>query len=209
MKVKISNGNIKMGYIKSVSLPPVVTCAEGCTCAKDCYGIKMCKRYPSVKKSYENNLAIYLEDSDEYFLQIQSEAFTQRFFRWHVCGDIVDEYYFTQMVRTAHELSDTIFLAFTKKYDIVNEYVNKYGDFAIPNNLVIIFSAWKGMKLINPHNFPVAFVCRHWKKITDKLRKIFKRQHVHLCGGDCTECCKQGVGCFYAKKGGRIALPKH
>lgn len=33
-KISISPGNQKMGYIPSVSLPPIITCANGCKCAK-------------------------------------------------------------------------------------------------------------------------------------------------------------------------------
>lgn len=207
MKVTISNGNMKMGYIKSVSLPPVVTCADGCTCAKDCYAVKMCKRYPSVKKSYANNLAVYLRDTSDYFEQIRQVAITQRFFRWHVAGDIPTREYFREMVYMAYCLEDTIFLAFTKQYDIVNEYIDKCGE--LPNNLVVIFSAWKGMPLNNPHNLPVSIVCQSRKRLTDGHLKAFEDVNTFVCGGNCIDCISQGVGCWYLGKGDIVALPKH
>ena len=205
--VTISNGNSKMGYIKSVSLPPIVTCADGCTCAKDCYANKMCKRYPSVKKSYDKNLAFYLNNPNEYFTQIREQAFTQRYFRWHVSGDIVDYRYFMEVVWMAYNLADTEFLIFTKRYDIVNEFLHYDG--TLPPNLHVIFSVWEGMKLDNPHNLPIAFVCKPRKKLTEKHMEAFEDAHTFVCGGNCTECCMDGVGCFYASYGDKIALPKH
>lgn len=50
-KISISNGNSKMGLIKSVSLPPVVTCAKGCPCANDCYAVKLQRIYKTVKSA--------------------------------------------------------------------------------------------------------------------------------------------------------------
>lgn len=40
MEIKISNGNIKMGKIPSVSLPSIVTCRQDCICSKKCYAHK-------------------------------------------------------------------------------------------------------------------------------------------------------------------------
>ena len=64
--VCISNSNIKLGMIPSVSLPPIVTCSPNACkfCGKKCYARKMCKLRPSVKESYENNLDILLNDKE-------------------------------------------------------------------------------------------------------------------------------------------------
>ncbi len=198
MKVSISKGNSKMGAIPSVSLPPITTCAAGCTCAKKCYAAKLCRIYPSVKKSYENNLAAYLKNPESYFGQIKKAAAVQRFFRWHVSGDIVSPLYLAGVVGIAAELPKTEFLIFTKQYEIVNDYINFAGD--IPQNLKIIFSAWPGMDMPNPHKLPVAQVIFKGQEPADSWK---------VCGGNCTECACRGVGCWELKNGETIAFYEH
>lgn len=196
-KVSISKGNIKMGGIPSVSLPPVVTCAQGCTCAKKCYAAKLCKLRPNVRESYNRNLATLKNDIDNYFIQVKAAAMVTKYFRFHVSGDIPDMNYLDRMVKLAQELPGTTFLAFTKQYNFINNYL-QYA--SIPSNLKIIFSAWPGMPMENPHNMPVANV-------------IFKGQepadHWKICGGNCTECACRGVGCWELKKGEHIAFYEH
>lgn len=198
MKVSISKGNSKMGAIPSVSLPPITTCAAGCTCAKKCYAAKLCRIYPSVRKAYENNLAIYLSNPDEYFRQVKAAAAMSRYFRWHVSGDIIDGAYFAEMVRMAQELPGTEFLAFTKQYDIVNAYIDENGP--LPSNLHVIFSAWPGMEMNNPHNLPVAQVIFKGQEPADSWK---------VCGGNCTECACRGVGCWELKNGEIISFYEH
>ena len=196
-KLTISKGNKKMGEIKSVSLPPIKTCANNCTCAKKCYAAKLCRIYKNVKQSYENNFMYYMDSPTKYFEGIKKAAVTQRFFRWHVSGDIINELYLYDMVRIANELPGTEFLCFTKKYELVNTFAN-YED--IPKNLHIIFSEWEGMEMYNPHNFPVAHV-------------IFKGgeplENWEICKGNCLECALGGFGCWNLKKGEHVAFYEH
>lgn len=197
-KLSISPGNSKMGAIPSVSLPPIITCPKDCPCAKKCYAAKLCRIYPSVKKAYQRNLGILLNNESDYWYQIMKTAATVKYFRYHVSGDIFNSDYFNMMITTARMLPDTMFLAFTKKYDIVNNYINIFG--AIPKNLKIIFSEWEGMTVPNPHNLPTACV-------------IFKGQEPapdwKICGGNCAECACRGVGCWELKQGETIAFYEH
>ena len=49
------------------------------------------------------------------------------------------------------------FMAFTKKYFLVNQWIDNNGN--LPDNLNIIFSAWdKDWEVLNPHHLPVAYV---------------------------------------------------
>ena len=197
LKLTISKGNKKMGSIKSVSLPPIKTCADGCTCAYKCYAAKLCRIYKNVKTSYENNLEYYLHSSIKYFNDIRAVARKEKYFRWHVSGDIVNELYLYNMVGIANDLQHTQFLVFTKKYDLVNRFLNYE---SIPNNLHVIFSEWDGMELKNPHNLPIAHV-------------IFKGEKPHhdwdICGGNCLECATENKGCWNLKKGEHIAFYEH
>jgi hypothetical protein len=121
-----------------------------------------------------------------------------RFFRFHVSGDIPDALYFYDMVLTAKMHEKTEILAFTKQYEIVNDYISTHG--ALPQNLHIIFSAWPGLPMDNPHGLPEAHVifrgetpCDDWK----------------ICGGNCAECACRGVVCWELKRGEKIAFNQH
>lgn len=187
-----------MGAIPSVSLPPVKTCAPGCTCAGKCYAAKMCRIYPSVRQSYENNLMAYYDDPARYFAAVERAAATQRFFRWHVSGDIIDGLYLFTMCQIAERLPDTTFLAFTKRYDLVNDYIA--GGHVVPENLKLIFSEWPGMAMENPHGLPVAHVIFKGTEPADAWK---------ICGGNCTECACRGVGCWELQPGEHIAFYEH
>lgn len=197
--VSISQGNSKMGAIPSVSLPPIITCPSGVPCARKCYAAKLCRLRPNVRAAYQNNLDILNSDPASYWLQVKAAASMTRYFRFHVAGDIPNAEYFYNMVGLAWELPGTQFLAFTKQYEIVNDFLNNGGRY--PANLHIIFSQWgDGWNVPNPYELPTSAV-------------IFKgtepRDEWKICGGNCTECACRGVGCWELKNGETIAFYEH
>lgn len=196
-KISISPGNQKMGYIPSVSLPPVVTCANNCTCAQKCYAARMCRIRKSVREAYQRNLDILSRDPATYWLQVKAAAMVAKYFRFHVSGDILNADYFRNMCQLASDLPGTTFLAFTKKYDLVNKYLNSQ---ELPENLKIIFSAWPGMPMENPHNLPIANVIFKGQTPADNWK---------ICGGNCAECACHGVGCWELRPGEQIAFYEH
>jgi len=197
-QVSISKGNSKMGNIPSVSLTPVVTCTNCESCKKDCYAKKMCRIYPTVAKSYNNNLEILRTDRNAYFAQVTAYAMTSAYFRWHVAGDIVDTDYLDRMCKTARIAKNCRFLAFTKNWDVVNDYFDTHKK---PRNLQIVFSLpFDGQKVNNYHNFPTAEVIKKGDE---------PKPHHKVCGGNCTECCCKGIGCWELKKGETIAFYQH
>ena len=155
VKVSISDGNSKMGRIPSVSLPPVITCAENCRCAKKCYAKRLCNLYPNVREAYARNLEIYSKLPDEYFAQIDQVITMSRYFRFHVGGDIPDPAYLEKMMRLAEKHPHCEILAFTKQYEMCNDWLDHNRK---PENMHLIFSAWPGMEMNNPHDLPVAQV---------------------------------------------------
>ena len=196
--VSISKGNTKMGSIPSVSLPPIITCKNCSSCSKDCYAAKLCRIYKSVKAAYDRNYEILKADRNAYFTQVKAAAMVNRYFRFHVSGDIIDQDYLDRMVKVARECKGTTFLAFTKNYEDVNAYFAKHKQ---PKNLKLIFSLpFDGAIIDNPHNLPTAAVIFKGKE-PDASWKI--------CGGNCTECACRGVGCWELKKGETIAFYKH
>lgn len=195
--ISISKTNSKLGTIYSINLPPVVTCRADAPCVKECYARKGNFVFRNVKQSHQNNLDEYKNNPRMYFTQVISNTFNLRFFRWHASGDIVDAPYFAGMVDVANACKDTAYLCFTKKYEIVNEYINKNG--ALPENLRVIFSAWGDWLPDNPYNIPVAYVFDKNKDNSNIPEDAFP------CGGKCYEC----LACWRLRNGQSVYFKKH
>ena len=195
IKVNISPGNTKMGHIPSVSLPPVVTCRAGCPCASKCYAVRMTRLRKTVAASYDRNLNAWRQNPEGFETQIVAAAITTRYFRWHVAGDMPDSTYFQMMCRVARRCPGTDFLAFTKRWDIVNPLASE-----IPDNLQVVYSAWGDFLPDNPHHLPVAHVI---------FRGTEPDPSWKICGGNCTTCICQGIGCWELHRGEHIAFYEH
>lgn len=197
-KVSISQGNVKTGSIPSVSLLPGITCPKRCkeTCGVACYAWKIALLRSNVMKSYAKNTAIATLFPDLYFKQVMYAAIGSRWFRFHVSGDIPNKKYFDKMIETVKACPETTFLCFTKRYEIVNNWIGKNGE--LPVNLKLLFSGWTGTETINPYNLPETTV------YTDEPSENWL-----LCGGNCFECSCRGCGCWKAEKGETIAFKLH
>lgn len=197
-KVSISKGNSKMGAIPSVSLPAITTCNPDAPCFKLCYAAKIARLRKTVQTAYDRNFEIWANDPATYWEQVRNAAAMTRFFRYHVSGDIPNMIYFMDMIITAKQYPHTTFLAFTKQYHIVNQFLNEGG--VIPENLQIIFSNWGEWKCENPHNLPTCEVI---------LKGNEPALEWKICGGNCTECACRGIGCWELKNGETIAIYQH
>jgi hypothetical protein len=158
----------------------------------------MSRRRSTVSNAYARNLDILTRDPFAYWAQVQAAATMTRFFRYHVSGDIPSIDYFEHMVTLARSVPGTTFLAFTKQYPIINEYLNAGG--AIPENLIVIFSNWGAWKCENPHGLPECEII---------LKGNEPAPNWKICGGNCTECACRGIGCWELKKGDTIAIYEH
>lgn len=199
-KVSISSGNSKLGGIASVSLSPIDTCREGCPCWKKCYAEKLCKIRPSMRKAYNNNLDILRNEPELYWRDVEAAIMTSRFFRFHVGGDIPDTEYLLKMCEVANRNKHCEILCFTKRYEMVNDAVT--GGVRIPKNLHVVFSAWPGLTMENPYNFPEAHI---------RLRngKTDARSDAYECGGNCTNCVQTDSGCWNLKSGEQVVFNEH
>lgn len=197
-QITISRGNAKMGAIPSVSLPACTTCNPSAPCFAKCYARRMTARRPNVGTAYEKNLMIWENDPNAYFIQIQAAGYINKFFRYHVSGDVPNKLYLLHMIVTARKCPDCTFLAFTKQYTIINEYLNGGGE--IPQNLKIIFSNWGAWKCENPYKLPQCEIIFKGEKPADDWK---------ICGGNCTDCACRGVGCWELKNGETIAIYEH
>ena len=199
MTVKISTGNSKLGKIPSISLPTSATCRNDCECCTKCYAKRLERLRPAVREAYQHNLQVLRCLPDTYWREVEASIMMSRFFRFHVAGDIPDFEYLVRMVNIARRNQHCQILCFTKKYDIVNRYLDEYG---FPDNLHIILSAWRGLQMDNPHHLPEAHV--RYKDGTTTASDSAKE-----CGGNCTECAITEGGCWILGHGDQVVFNEH
>lgn len=199
---KVSKGNIKLGGITNINTLPCYKTCGNVPCAKYCYAKHGNYLYEKVKKRLTENMNAYFENPKECEKQILSQLPLYGVVRWHSSGEIINMDYLKMMVRIARKLPNTKFLAFTKKYDIINEYITtckKNHKKAFPDNLTIVFSQWwEDYGLVNPYNLPMSYVYN--KAINNKVpTPTFE------CSGHCENCLK----CWNMKKGEKVVFKKH
>lgn len=199
MYVSISKGNEKLGDIPSISLPSVLTC-RACECNKKCYARRIELRRPNVKNAYQNNLTVLNSDPETYWREVEATIMLSRFFRFHVSGDIPDMEYLRKMVAVSERNKYCQVLCFTKKYELVNSFIDDGG--VLPENLHLVFSAWRGLKMPNPHGLPEAHVRYRDGTTTAGTGAI-------ECGGNCTECACTSGGCWSLKSGEQVVFNEH
>lgn len=204
MKITISTTNSKLGgFIPSINLPAGLTCRATAPCQKGCYAKKGNWLYKNVKQSLLNNLEAFNESADEYFDYIinylNNGDISYKFFRWHSSGDIVNLEYLKGIVRVAKECPQTKFLCFTKKFNLVNMYLEFNPN--LPENLHIVFSAWdKNFKVNNPFNLPVTYI-----NFKDSSKNAEIPEFAIPCIGKCSEC----KACWSLVKGQSVVFNQH
>lgn len=197
--VKISKGNSKLGAIPSVSLPSVKTCRQ-CACREKCYAQKLERIRSSVRSAYQHNLEVLVNEPTTYWREVEASVMMSRFFRFHVSGDIPTAEYLENMVAIAGRNSHCEILCFTKRYEMVNEFIQQNGE--LPSNLHMIFSGWVGLEMVNPFSLPEAHVRYRDGSTT-------AREDAVECGGNCTECALTEGGCWNLQKGQQVIFNEH
>lgn len=157
--------NSKLGKnVASISFPIWNTCRHDCECfrEKKCYGCNGCYNFTDNQIRYAENLAYFnSHDVDTIVNNIKTKLYnkvdTLRFFG---IGDFTPKILevFVELARTCEWL--TVY-CYTKKYDMVNSYVDKMGLDYIPGNATIIFSHWLNsdgtyLEMNNKYSFPTS-----------------------------------------------------
>lgn len=200
--VHISRGVTKLGAdIPSVSLPPVCTCRPDAPCAKKCYARKGRWCFSHNRALLRQNIDVWNEDPVSFQRDILIASFHSRFFRWHSSGDIPDMRYLEMMVDTAKRLPDTKFLCFTKKFEMVNEYLSIHK--AFPQNLRMVFSAWGSFIPENPYNLPMAYVRFRGSNQSNIPADALQ------CKNYCGDCVMSGCSCWDLKPGESVVFNEH
>lgn len=200
--VKISTAVSKLGTtIPAINLPPIVTCRPDAPCKHGCYALRGHFIYPAVKNRLAENLAAYYENPQLFFDMIIEGTKLAKYCRWHSSGDIVDYDYLAGMCKVARANKDVKYLCFTKKYEIVNQYVSD--KHRIPSNLKIVFSCWKDFVPENPYNFPMTWV-KFKKKEESEFNCLIPDKAIP-CSGKCSTC----QACWHLNKGQAVVFKKH
>ena len=199
LHVSISNGNQKMGDIKSVSLPAGLTCRMA-PCQGRCYARRLGEIRPNVREAYRRNYQILLEYPDQYWREVEAAIMLSRFFRFHVSGDIPNPKYLKSMMAVTARHPHCQVLCFTKRYEIVNGYLDSGGQF--PGNLHLLFSAWAGLQMVNPYSLPEAHV-RYRDGTTTAAHGALE------CSGNCSECATTDSGCWTLGRGEQVIFNEH
>ena len=199
---KLNGTAIGIAPIPSVNLPPIITCRENAPCKDTCYACKGLFRMKNNQKLLWDNWEFYDNHWEEYFQKIAEACTTSKLFRWHSTGDIPSSFYFWNMVKLAKDIPDTKFLCFTKQYETVNSYIKVCGE--LPENLIVVFSAWGNFPVPNPYNLPVAYVRLKSGEGADKIPTNARK-----CTGYCAECILGSGNCWNMKHGDSVVFDEH
>lgn len=199
--VHISYHVSKLGVdIPSVSLPVGGTCRPDAPCFKKCYARRGRFCFQRNKVHLQNNLEMWLVNPEQYEYEVGIAAFFHGYFRWHSAGDIPNAAYLTMMVRVAKDKPNTRFLAFTKKYELVDEWLDANGMF--PANLTIVLSAWGSLLPENPHNLPIAYI--RFRKENGNVPSRARE-----CPSYCGNCVATGMSCWDLLPGEAVVFNEH
>ena len=196
----ITTVNTKLGgSIAQLNMPYGASCRKDAPCYKECYCNHGNMRFDKVRKSHMDKYEMYKRNPEAFFEQISYELDMTpfKFFRWHASGDIVDAKYLELMCKLARRHKGTRFLCYTKKYELVNEYLEHHRK---PSNLVLCLSNWGQWKPENPHNLPTSYV--DFGKGDEGIPEF-----AYPCSGNCGEC--KGTHCWFMHYGDSVCFHKH
>jgi len=195
----ISNGNRKIGRVYNVSLSPILSCGNCSHCSGLCYDVKANVQYSNVLNARVRNYYLAKDHTKEYFAMIDEFLYKKfrtrpenKFFRWHVGGEIIDYNYFDQMTKIAIDHPDWHFWTYTKMHGIINCWLSNNGG-KLPDNLIVMMSEWDGMPMFNPYDLPT-FSCR--LKGGNKNHDDSYFEKLWKCPGNCDICKKAHRGCI-------------
>ena len=214
-KLNISKGNHKTGNIPTLSLSIWFTCDHKAPCfGKDCYGCHGTYVFGNVQRSHSENTAfVFTHTADEIVEKIAEWIRRRRkqpkAFRFFGVGDIPNYKFMVVMKKSAEMFPAIRFYTYTKKYALVNSYIDVHG--ALPENLTIIFSHWMNddgsfYPMPNPHNLPTSEYIPLGKE-----ERIATVKHVCPCSDPTikSHCDNCDHGCYLLRRGESMALLEH
>lgn len=202
-EINMSNRNSKTG-IGCLNLAfPVCSCREDVPCKSVCYACKGRQQMSNIQAAYYRNFRLYNDNADNFFEQVYYKVKFSCLpkVRLFDSGDFPDAEFLVRLVDLCKKTPNVKYMAFTKKYELVNDYIDKNGD--LPDNLNIIFSAWDVLwKVNNPHNLGVAYVDFNDKRLNPEIP-----ENAFVCPGRETTCSACGV--CWSKKVKAVVFHQH
>lgn len=206
-EIHMSTKNSKTGCGVIDLAFPVVTCREDAPCKKSgkCYCMKGTQQMTTVLGAYYRNLRLYTNDPEDFWHQVWFKLAHCGLpkMRYFDAGDLPDYAFIDGMVETAKKFPEMKFMAFTKKYFLVNQWIDNNGE--LPANLNIIFSAWdKNWEILNPHHMPVAYVEFKESGLTPELPEKYntcpnQKDKLVTCSA-CGKCWRKDLGTVVFKQ---------
>lgn len=213
--LNIFEGNTKTGeHCVNYNMSIEYTCSHCCECylLAKCYAETGCYLFADNQAKYTENVNFYNNvTSDEFIkaLQLAIDTFKYNLFRYFTCGDIPNYRFVDIMVTLAKNNPDINFWSYTKKYEIVNSWIDKNGD--LPENLTIIFSHWLNddgtyYPMDNRHNLPTSeFIPLGKEYLTETVDFICPCSDSSV-KATCETCDHP---CYKLQKGQKQALLEH
>ena len=181
-------------------------CCEGCKGA--CYAIRDAKfHHNSCIPALSKNTLMTRHDINGTFEQIKSALIKNKakVLRYHSSGEIQNYDYLLHMVKLAVEMPNVQFYCYTKRFNLIDKYLNEFKKF--PKNFVVNISVWHDNA--KDYNFKNL----NWFVFDDGTDpKVAKMRHcpaVDKKGNSTGITCAQCGWCFNGNKGRRTAVYEH
>ena len=200
--VHISHVSKTGNLIPSIGFPAGATCRPNAPCLPKCYARKGRFAFSHNKNLLQRNLRIWKEDPEFFRREAILAAFPAKFLRWFPSGDIPDENFLKMMVDLTKDVPGTRFLGFTKKFEMVNDYLDHHPMWD-EDHLTIALSAWgDDFHFDNPYNLPVAY-------IRFKKKPCTIPENAWQCPKFCGDCVFSKHSCWDMKRGDCVVFDEH
>lgn len=211
----VTMGNSKTGPAFNYNISVFYSCDRRCECFKlaKCYAMGGCYNFLSNQKEYSENYKFFIDNNSADFVSAINAEIAKypriSLFRWFTCGDIVNARFLACMVKIAIDNPKIRFWAYTKKYSIVNSFLDNGG--TLPDNLRIVFSHWLNedgtyFPMNNPYRLPTSeFIPMGKESLLENVTHICPCSDPSFVG-TCATCDHP---CHSLKAGESMALCEH
>lgn len=219
-ELHIAKGNTKTGKsVGGYGHTIETSCTHMCECykLKDCYGCGGNYLYPSTQLFLADNSLCFLHYGWEKMADMIIETIRKNHikkYRWFTVGDIPNADFIRLMVKVGTECPDVKYWAYTKKYAMVNRFIEKeFGGNADRFQRItgMIFSHWRNrdgsfFPMDNPYHMPTSeFVPFGHEEDAENA------DHICPCSNpDVVEHCEDcSTPCYELRLGMSMALLEH
>ena len=202
-EINMGNKNSKTGAACLNLAFPVCTCRTDAPCKATCYACKGFQQMANVQAAYYRNLRLYYDDPGNFFEQVYCKVKFSGLPKVRIfdSGDFPDMAFLVRLVELCKKTPNTKYMAFTKQYELVNDYIDKNGK--LPDNLNIMFSAWDRLwEVPNPHDLGIAYVDFNDKRMNPDFPK-----NAFVCPGREATC--SACGACWSKKLKAVVFHQH